>query len=212
MPKQRDLFDTNSYAAPTKGIWLYRKNTVSDTEVKRTLQQIPLSYGPDCMVYTDDPDSLAAWLRLKTATESCEGGLLILSSLKDIGRTVGSVADEVAWITERGLEVIVMDCPSTFVFDKPQINGMVFHIVAEVWDNLMRTVAIQEKKPKYPDGWDILFKEWQNHKIKTKQFVAETGFSVSTLQNRIDSYRPISEGEVKIFPLRQNQKSMYEYV
>ena len=71
-------------------------------------RQVPLSYGVDCTVYTDHQDSLGAWLRLKAAVESFEGGLLILSSLKDIGRTVGEVADKVDWIREKSLEVIVM--------------------------------------------------------------------------------------------------------
>lgn len=66
-------------------------------------RQVPLSYGVDCTVYTDHQDSLGAWLRLKAAVESFEGGLLILSSLKDIGRTVGEVADEVDWIRRRAL-------------------------------------------------------------------------------------------------------------
>ena len=108
MPNQRDLFDTQLFSTPKTGIWLYRKESISDTSVKRILRQVPLSYEVDCTVYTDHQDSLGAWLRLKAAVESFECGLLILSSLKNIGRTVGEVADEVDWIKEKGLEVIVM--------------------------------------------------------------------------------------------------------
>lgn len=104
MPQQRDLFDTQKFSAPKTGIWLYRKEGVSDTAVSRILKQIPLSYGVDCTVYTDNQDSLGAWLRLKKAVSAYEGGLLILSSLKDIGRTIGGVADEVEWIKEKGLD------------------------------------------------------------------------------------------------------------
>ena len=211
MPRQGDLFDTLSFSVPSRGIWLYRKEGVSDNEVKRVLKEIPLSYGPDCMVYTDDPDSLGAWLRLKDTVETYEGGLLILSSLKDIGRTIGGVADEVSWIIEKGLEVIIMDCPATNIFEKPQVNGMVFKIVAEVWDNLMRTFDNPKgKKPYYPEGWDVMYRDWKAGKIKTKDMVGWSDMSPSTLNSRLQSYASIAEGSVKILPLRKNQNK-YEY-
>ena len=211
MPRQRDLFDTASFSVPKMGIWLYRKDSISNAEVRRILQQIPLSYGPDCMVYTDAVDSFGAWLRLKDSIEAFEGGLLIISSLKDIGRSVGDVADEVSWIMEKGLEVVVMDCPSTFVFEKPQDNGMVFGIVSEVWDNVMRTVAPVVKRPFYPEGWDAMYREWKAGKVKTKEFIAWSGMSAGTLNTRLQAYGPIADGTVEIMPLRRKSER-YEYL
>ena len=211
MPNQRDLFDTQLFSTPKTGIWLYRKESISDTSVKRVLWQVPLSYGVDCTVYTDDQDRLGAWLRLKATIENHEGGILILSSLKDIGRTIGEVADEVEWIKEKSLEVIVMDCPSTAVFEKPQLNGMIFRIVAEVWDNLMRTETLVKRKTLFPEGWDSMYREWKSGKLKTKELIAWSKLSPTTLNSRLKVYGPIADGRVDIFPLRRTTEG-YEYV
>ena len=212
MPKQKDLFDTSGFSVPSRGIWLYRKTSVSDTVVKRILRQVPLSYGIDCMAYTDDPESLSAWLRLKDAVETSEGGLLIISSLNDIGRTVGGVADEVSWIVEKGLEVIVMDLPSTAVFEKPQINGIVFRNSAEVWDSIMGQVqAVNGKRQRFPEGWDSLYRDWKAGKMKTKEFSSAAGLHVATLYTKIREYESMHEGTVTILPLREKSTGMYEY-
>ena len=211
MPNQRDLFDTQAFSILKTGVWLYRKESISDKAVKQILRQVPLSYGVDCTVYTDDQDSLGAWLRLKATIENHEGGILILSSLKDIGRTIGEVADEVECISEKGLEVVVMDCPSTYVFEKPQVNGVVFRILSEVWDNLMRSISSEDKRPLYPEGWDSMFRGWRAGRIKTKEMIAWSGLSPATLNKRLQTYGPIADGSVKILPLRR-KSDRYGYV
>lgn len=215
MQKQQDLFDTRSFSEPKRGIWLYRKSDVSNTAVRQILSKTPLSYGPDCMVYTDHPDSLGAWNRLKRSVEKYEGGLLIISSLPDIGRTVGGVMDEVSWISEQNLEVVVMDCPATYVFDKPQLNGQVFHILAEVWDNIMRTPKrsrVGRKGLPLPDNWEQLYSDYVSRKLKAREFAAACGCSAGTLFSKIRAYRKIADGKVSIFPTRKNPKDGYEYV
>lgn len=218
MTQQRDLFGLEA-KAPRRGMWLYRKNTTSDARVRRALAAVPLSYGPDCMVYTDDPASLGAWNRLKAVTDQYDGGLVIISSIGDIARTPGGVADEVAWITERNLETVVMDCPSSFVFDDPRTNGMIFRLLAEVWDNLVRTFPRQKKRTgvgrmkfDYPEGWDRLYSDWKTGRIRTKDIIEATGFSSATVFSRIREFAPIADGTVEIFPTRTNPRGNFEYV
>lgn len=216
MNSQRDLFDTGSFSSSNRGMWLYRKTDTSDTAVRQTLARVPLSYGVDCMVYTDHPDSLGAWNRLKRSAEKYEGGLLLISSLPDIARTVGGVADEVVWITEHNLEVVVMDCPATYVFDKPQINGMVFHILAEVWDNIMSTPAkksrVGRKAASLPDNWEQMYSDYKAHKMKSNEFASACGYSAGTLFTKIKAFGKIADGRVDIFPTRNNSKSNYIYL
>ena len=189
-------------------VWLYRKNTTTDSEVEQILKDLPASYGEECKVFTDDAQNLDAYLMLKQQISS--PGLLILMSLNDIGRTKLDVLEQTAWLKSAGIEIVVIDCPSTLIFNNPITNGIAFSIMVDMYRNmpdyrslLPETAVKRLGRPKveFPQGWDELYVKWRHRDITAKEFMERTGLKKGSFYHLISAYNSMSAGDVRVWKI-----------
>ena len=189
-------------------VWLYRKNTTTDSNVEQILKSIPDSYGNECKVFTDDVQNMDAFLMLKQQVSS--PGLLILMSLNDIGRTKLDVLEQATWLRRTGIEIVVFDCPSTLIFENPITNAIAFGIMVDMYRNmpdyrslLPETAAKRLGRPKieFPQGWDELYAKWRHRDITAKEFMEHTGLKKGSFYHLISAYNSMSAGEVRVWKI-----------
>lgn len=189
-------------------VWLYRKNSTTDTDVERILSDIPSSYGIECKVFTDDVQNMDAYLMLKQ--EISAPGLLILMSLNDIGRTKSDVLEQAAWLKTAGIEIVVMDCPSTLIFDNPVTNGIAFSIMVDMYRNIpdYRTLLpestvkrLGRPKVEFPQGWDELYVKWRHRDITAKEFMERAGLKKGSFYHLLSAYNSMAAGEMRVWKI-----------
>ena len=189
-------------------VWLYRKNSTTDSDVERILADIPVSYGTECKVFTDDNQNMDAYLMLKQQITA--PGLLILMSLNDIGRTKSDVLEQASWLRTAGIEIVVMDCPSTLIFDNPVTNEIAFSIMVDMYRNMSdyrsllpeSTVKrLGRPKVEFPQGWDELYVKWRHRDITAKEFMELTGLKKGSFYHLISAYNSMAAGEVRTWKI-----------
>ncbi|MBQ3728502.1 MAG: hypothetical protein II903_03270 [Spirochaetales bacterium] len=189
-------------------VWLYRKNSTTDSDVERILADIPVSYGTECKVFTDDIQNMDAYLMLKQQISA--PGLLILMSLNDIGRTKSDVLEQASWLRTAGIEIVVMDCPSTLIFDNPVTNGIAFSIMVDMYRNMpdyrsllpeSTVKRLGRPKVEFPQGWDELYVKWRHRDITAKEFMELTGLKKGSFYHLISAYNSMAAGEVRTWKI-----------
>ena len=189
-------------------LWLYRKNYTTDSDVEHILADIPASYGKECKVFTDDIQNMDAYLMLKQQIAS--PGLLILMSLNDIGRTKLDVLEQADWLRSTGIEIVVIDCPSTTIYNNPITNGIAFGIMVDMYRNMpdYRTLPPESSvkrlgrpKVKFPQGWDELYAKWRHRDITAKEFMERTGLKKGSFYHLISAYNSMAAGEMRVWKI-----------
>ena len=189
-------------------IWLYRKNSTTESEIEKILDIIPPSYGKDCLVFTDDIQNMDAYLMLKQKISA--PGLLILMSLNDIGRTKEDVLEQANWLKSTGIEIVVVDCPSTLIFNNPETNIIAFSIMIDIYRNLpdYKTLLpepavkrIGRPKVDFPQGWDELYSKWRHREITAKEFMERTGLKKGSFYHLISAYNSMAAGDVRVWKI-----------
>ena len=189
-------------------VWLYRKNSTTEAEVEQILKDVPSSYGKECKVYTDDIQNMDAYLMLKQ--ELSAPGLLILMSLNDIGRTKDDVLEQAMWLKTTSVEIVVMDCPSTMIYNNPPTNWIAFSIMVDMYRNMpdyrslfpeSSVKRIGRPKVEFPQGWDELYAKWRHRDITAKDFMEKTGLKKGSFYHLISVYNSMAAGEVRVYKI-----------
>ena len=137
-------------------------------------------------------------------------GLLILMSLNDIGRTKADVLDQAAWLRTVGIEIVVISCPSTMIFNNPKMNGIAFSILVDMYRNMpdYRTLLpestvkrLGRPKVEFPQGWDELYVKWRNRGITAKELMERTGLKKGSFYHLISAYSSMAAGEMRVWKI-----------
>ena len=66
-----------------------------------------------------------------------EKGLLIISSINNIGSNKNDVFDELTWLKNNHIETVFADYPATQIFDNPIANELALSIILDVYASLL---------------------------------------------------------------------------
>ena len=183
-------------------IYVYMKKGEDINTIKKVVEQA--SFGRnDCYdLYTDSNRDYIAFKQLKRDIEK-EKGLVIISSINNIGSSKRDVHKELSWLKENQIETVFIDYPATYIFNNPQANQLALSVIIDVYKSLLGNntfdirsgvaPATGRKKITFPDNWEQLYKAWDNGEITAKEFIEKSGLKKGTFYHLITEYKELLE-------------------
>ena len=189
-----------------------RVSTVDQNE-DRQLDSIASLKIPDAQIFMDKlsgkdfnrPAYKALVKKLKP------GDLLYIKSIDRLGRNYEEIQEQWRILTkDKGVDIMVIDMPlldtrrgrdlvGTFLSDIVlQILSFVAHNERDIIRKRQaegiaaakaRGVRFGRPAKKSPENFDVLMKQWERGKLRTKDFMAQTGLTESTLYRRLRERR-----------------------
>ena len=153
-------------------------------------------------LYTDSDRDYIAFNQLKRDIVK-EKGLLIISSINNIGSNKKDVFDELTWLKNNQIETVFADYPATQIFDNPMANELALTVILDVYASLLnnKTFDIRSavaastgrKKISFPDNWESLYAAWDNGEITAKEFMDKSGLKKGTFYHLVNEYKELLE-------------------
>lgn len=153
-------------------------------------------------LYTDSDRDYIAFNQLKRDIKKNKG-LLIISSINNIGSNKRDVFTELTWLKDHNVETVFADYPATYIFDNPSANELALDVIIDVYASLLnnKTFDIRSaigastgrKKISFPDNWESLYTAWDNGEITAKEFIEKSGLKKGTFYNLVNEYKELLE-------------------
>ena len=183
-------------------IYVYIKKGENTETIDELLQNEFYNNKIKYNLYTDSVRDYIAFKQLKQDIQKNKG-LLIISSINNIGSNKNDVLTELAWLKTHRIETVFMDYPATQIFHNPIANELALNVIIDVYTSLLnnKTFDIKSrlasktgrKKISFPDNWEILYDKWDNGEITAKEFIEKSGLKKGTFYNLVNEYREILE-------------------
>lgn len=183
-------------------IYVYIKKGEDIKHIDGLLQKASHSREPYYDLYTDTDRDYIAYHQLKKDIQK-EKGILIISSINNIGSNKQDVYEELLWLKDKKIETIFADYPATHIFNDPQSNELALNVIIDVYASLLgnKTFDIRSslaatagrKKISFPENWESLYKAWDNNEITAKEFMEKSGLKHGTFYHLVNEYREILE-------------------
>lgn len=104
--------------------------------INTLLQKASHGREPYYDLYTDSNRDYIAFNQLKRDIQK-QKGLLIISSVNNIGSNKNDVFKELTWLKEHHIETIFADYPATQIFDNPMANELALNVIIDVYASLL---------------------------------------------------------------------------
>ena len=183
-------------------IYVYMKKGEDLSLINFLLEKASHGHEPYYDLYTDSDRDYIAFNQLKRDIEK-EKGLLIISSINNIGSNKNDVFKELAWLKNNHIETIFADYPTTQIFDNPAANELALSVIIDVYASLLdnKTFDIRSavaastgrKKIGFPDNWENLYAAWDNGEINAKEFMDKSGLKKGTFYHLVNEYKELLE-------------------
>lgn len=183
-------------------IYVYMKKGEDMGLINLLLEKASHGREPYYDLYTDSDRDYIAFNQLKRDIEK-EKGLLIISSINNIGSNKKDVFDELTWLKNNHIETVFADYPTTQIFDNPIANELALSVILDVYASLLdnKTFDIRSsiaastgrKKISFPDNWESLYAAWDNDEITAKEFMDKSGLKKGTFYHLVNEYKELLE-------------------
>lgn len=183
-------------------IYVYIKKGEDIKAIDALLQKAFHNREPYFDLYTDSDRDYIAFKQLKKDIEK-ERGLLVISSINNIGSNKQDVYEELLWLKNNRIETVFADYPATHIFDNPMANELAISVIIDVYASLLgnKTFDIRpsvaastgRKKISFPENWESLYAAWDNGEITAKEFIEKSGLKKGTFYNLVNEYKEILE-------------------
>ena len=183
-------------------IYVYIKKGEDIKNIEELLQKASHTREPYYDLYTDSNRDYIAYNQLKKAIQK-EKGLLIISSINNIGSNKQDVYEELLWLKNNKIETIFSDYPATHIFDNPIANELAISVIIDVYASLLENktfdirssiaAATGRKKINFPENWESLYAAWDIGEITAKEFMDKSGLKKGTFYNLVNEYKEILE-------------------
>ncbi len=181
-------------------IYVYVKKGEDFKDIEILLQKASQCREPYYDLYTDSDRDYIAYKQLKKELLLSKG-LLIISSIGNVGSNKQDVYEELLWLKNNQIETVIADYPSTHIFNNPSDNLLALSVIADVYASLLdnktfnvrSTVAATtgRRKISFPPNWEKLYEQWDRREISTKEFIKQSGLKKGTFYNLVNEYREI---------------------
>ena len=183
-------------------IYVYIKKGEDIKEIEELIQKASHSREPYYDLYIDSDRDYIAFKQLKKDIEK-KKGLLVISSINNIGSNKQDVYEELLWVKNNKIETVFADYPTTHIFDNPMSNELAISVIIDVYASLLgnKTFDIRSaiaattgrKKISFPENWESLYIAWDNGEITAKEFMDKSGLKKGTFYNLVNEYKEILE-------------------
>lgn len=183
-------------------IYVYIKKGENIKTIESLIQKASQTRETTYDLYTDVDRDYFAYNQLKKDILK-EEGLLIISSINNIGSNKQEVYEQLLWLKKNDIETIFADYPATHIFNNPLSNQLALSVIIDVYSSLIpnKTFDIRSsirsttgrKKISFPDNWENLYVAWDNNEITAKEFMDKSGLKKGTFYNLVNEYKEILE-------------------
>jgi len=183
-------------------IYVYMKKGEDMGLINPLLEKASHIREPYYDLYIDFDRDYIAFKRLKRDIQK-EKGLLIISSINNIGSNKKDIFDELTWLKKNHIETVFADYPATQIFDDPMSNELALSVILDVYTSLLdnKTFDIRSatsstsgrKKINFPDNWESLYIAWENGEITAKEFMSKSGLKKGTFYHLVNEYKELLE-------------------
>ena len=183
-------------------IYVYIKKGEDIKNIDELLQKASHTREPYYDLYTDSDRDYIAYNQLKKSIQK-EKGLLVISSINNIGSNKQDVYEELLWLKNNKIETVFADYPATHIFDNPIANELAISVIIDVYASLLgnKTFDIRSsiaattgrKKINFPENWESLYTAWDSGEITAKEFMEKSGLKKGTFYNLVNEYKEILE-------------------
>lgn len=183
-------------------IYVYMKKGEDFSLINNLLEKASHGHEPYYDLYTDSNRDYIAFNQLKRDIKK-ENGLLIISSINNIGSNKNDVYKELVWLKNNHIESIFADYPATQIFDNPAANELALSVIINVYASLLdnktfdirstATISTGRKKIRFPDNWESLYVAWNNGQITAKEFMDKSGLKKGTFYHLVNEYKELLE-------------------
>lgn len=180
-------------------IYIYLKKAADIMSISEMIKDIPDGY--DYETYTDLDRDYIVYNQVKEEVRKYDG-ILLISSLSDIGDTKADIYSELLWFKSNNISLIVADYPATHYLDNKLANKIALDVLIDVYKSLQENKnfdigstinTIGRKKIKFPENWASLYDKWQVGEITAKQFMETAGLKKGTFYHLINDYKELLE-------------------
>lgn len=181
-------------------IYVYIKKGEDISLINFLLEKASHGHEPYYDLYTDSDRDYIAFNQLKRDIEK-QKGLLIISSINNIGSNKNDVFKELTWLKSKQIETVFADYPATQIFDNPTANELALSVIIDVYASLLdnktfdirSTIAAStgRKKISFPDNWEKLYTSWDNGEITAKEFMDKSGLKKGTFYHLVNEYKEL---------------------
>ena len=181
-------------------IYVYIKKGEDISLINFLLEKASHGHEPYYDLYTDSDRDYIAFNQLKRDIEK-QKGLLIISSINNIGSNKNDVFKELTWLKSKQIETVFSDYPATQIFDNPTANELALSVIIDVYASLLdnktfdirSTIAAStgRKKISFPDNWEKLYTSWDNGEITAKEFMDKSGLKKGTFYHLVNEYKEL---------------------
>jgi DNA invertase Pin-like site-specific DNA recombinase len=117
-------------------IYVYIKKGEDIKGIESLLQKASQDREPYYNLYTDSDRDYIAFNQLKKDIEK-DRGLLIISSINNIGSNKLDVYEQLLWLKTNKIETVFADYPATHIFDNPMANELAISVIIDVYASLL---------------------------------------------------------------------------
>ncbi|MCC6093635.1 MAG: hypothetical protein LIV24_01195 [Eubacterium sp.] len=174
-------------------IYIYQDNKPDNAVLGRICGGIYDS--PD--VYSDRAGEVSSYLRMKQKLSE-EGGIIITSSIYNLGRSNVNILKELEWMLKHRITLAITDYPITTQIDS-MTNRIALKTLIDVFRKLtdkplpsdlpVRHSHAGRKKIPFPDNWEVLYPQWQAKKITAVEFMQKAGVRKGTFYHLVKEYQ-----------------------
>lgn len=126
-------------------------------------------------------------------------GLLFINKLRDIGFSKQDILEELLFFSQNQIELVILDMPSTWIFNNKEANLQNIHVLIDVFDHLINNNSYEvlhpenidggRKKIKFPNNWEVLYRLYSEKEISANDFQQKSGLKRATFYNLLSEYK-----------------------
>lgn len=183
-----------------RDVYIYAKNNLMQDELLKLIDDLKgNSIGFDnCYTFEENRRSNMVYREIQKGIQELD--VLVIQSLSALGSDVETVLNELYWIKEKGVLLVVKDFISTNTLDQKE-NMLALTAIIDVYTSLLGRAPVMlvarskggRKAIQYPDNWEDLYNKWISKEITAVEFMKESGLKKGSFYNMLNDYKQTLE-------------------
>ena len=181
-------------------IYIYVKSTEDIEVFYHTVRGL---YLPETEVFISTEDR-RSFRELDGLKKKCSAeDIIIIGSVKSLGINTVEIANQLQWFIDHSVLLVVCDVSTTYTFgvSQPMNKAVLGTILQSILENDGKIVRMSgsrrsnsgRSRIEFPDGWEEMFRQWEEKEISSKEFLERSGLKKATFYNLITEYKRLRE-------------------
>lgn len=182
-------------------IYIYTKQNDDIKALKNILHYLDetLNY----VIITESVRSFNEYNLLKKRLS--QGDTLIVTSIFTLAPMQSLISSELSFFLKNNIFLLIYDFPTTYKNGLSlEINRAVLQTIHIFASNerisllaLDKNYSVGRNKLVFPQNWAILYEQWKNKEITSKEFISGSGLKKATFYNMLSEYEALLQEQIE---------------